>query len=134
MKLRELIEAVNNFTEIEVLERDKKSAKIYLKEYDFTYNLNFYDWYLVEALQIIFNAEVNHANKYDFTTEDIKIFSANDLLELRDAIREDHNHFGGIYRDYFYQIPDFRTLKNKVNKQYVWDYIQFINRVSGYEK
>jgi hypothetical protein len=30
MKLRELIEAVNNFTEIEVLERDEKSAKIYL--------------------------------------------------------------------------------------------------------
>jgi hypothetical protein len=117
-----------------VLERDEKSAKIYLKEYDFTYNLNFYDWYLVEALQIIFNAEVNHANKYDFTTEDIKIFSADDLLELRDAIREDHNHFGGIYRDYFYQTPEFEKLKDEVDKQYVLDYIRVINRAAGYKE
>lgn len=134
MKLRELIEAVNNFTEIEVLERDEKSVKIYLKEYGFTYNLNFYDWYLVEALQIIFNAEVNHANKYDFTTEDIKIFSADDLLELRDAIREDHNHFGGIYRDYFYQAPEFEELRDEVDKQYVLDYIRVINRAAGYKE
>jgi hypothetical protein len=127
IELKNFVEILDNYIDIEILEDNITSKKIYLKDYGFTYHLKFLDWYLLEALRIIFNCEINHASKYTFTSEDIKIFSASDLIDLRNAIREDHKYFNGLYKKYFYKAPDFEILKDKVDKEYVLDYIKVIN-------
>jgi hypothetical protein len=130
MELKDLLEIIKGFTDIEIIEENKTHAKIYLREYGFTYPFNIDDIEFIEALQIIFHIEINFASKYTFTTEDIKLFSADDLLELRQSIKEDCHYLKCLYQHYFYEAPDFKYLKNNLNKNDVLKYIKVINKIA----
>ena len=125
MNIRNMIEILREDAEVEVKEVNKKDALIFLSEYQIHYRLHISDWYFVEAVRLINTIELEKA-KISRIGEDVKLFSASDLLELRTAIREDENKLGGIYESYFFD--ENGALKKDVNKRYLLDYITFINR------
>ena len=125
MDIRDMIEVLREDAEVEIKELNKKDALIFLPEYQIHYRLHIKDWYFVEAVKLINTIELEKA-KITPIGEDVKLFSANDLLELRTAIREDANKLGGIYESYFFDGKGF--LKKEVDKRYLLDYITFINR------
>ena len=125
MNIKDMIEILREYTEVEVKEINEKDALIFLAEYQIHYRLHIRDWYFVEAIQLIHAIELEKA-KISNIGEDVKLFSGSDLLELRTAIREDENKLGGIYKSYFFNYKG--SLKDGVDKRYLLDYITFINR------
>ena len=125
MNIRDMIEVLREDAEVEIKELNEKDALIFLPEYQIHYRLHIKDWYFVEAVTLINAIEIKKA-KISKIGEDVKLFSANDLLELRIAIREDINKIGGIYESYFFDEEG--SLKDGVDKRYLLDYITFIDR------
>ena len=124
MNIQELLEVIDGIAEVEVKELNEKEALIFLPEYQLHYRLHINDVYFVKALDILFTIEINNF-KSNFK-KDIKVFSADDLLEFRTALREDINKLGGVYESYFFD--ENGIVKKEVDKRYLLDYVTFINR------
>ncbi len=122
-----LINIIRDDAEVEVKEINKKDALLFLPEYQIHYRLHINDWYFIEAIRLINTIEIENASITSIGGEDVKLFSASDLLELRTAIREDVNKLGGVYESYFFDRDGI--LKDEVNKRYLLDYITFIDRL-----
>ena len=124
--IKTMIDIISDDAEVEVKEVNEKDALIFLSEYQIHYRLHINDWYFIEAVRLINTIEIENASITSIGGEDVKLFSASDLLELRTAIREDANKLGCVYENYFFDKDGF--LKNGVDKRYLLDYITFINR------
>ena len=121
-----MINIIRDDAEVEVKEINKKDALLCLPEYQIHYRLDINDWYFIEAIRLINTIEIEHASITSIGGEDVKLFSASDLLELRTAIKEDANKLGCIYESYFFNKDGL--LKDEVDKRYLLDYVNFINR------
>ena len=128
MDLQKAIEFIKEVTQIKVKELSKDKAVIYLEAYNLEYQLLPYDWYFSETLHIIEDPKTQHYLKNKSYEEYQSLFSSDELLNLRNAIREDVNKCGSLYERYFYQ--DEKTLK-ELTKDYVLDYITFIERITN---
>ena len=128
MELQKAIEFIKEVTPIKVKELSEDKAIIYLEAYNLEYQLLPYDWYFIEALHIMEDTKTKHYLKNKSYEEYQSLFSSNDLLNLRNAIREDVNKCGSLYKRYFYQ--DEENLK-ELTKGYVLDYITFIERITN---
>ena len=93
MIIDDLLRELQKLTNIEILEKDDKGAKVKLLDFkkseittqDYVV-VNFYDYYLLKAVEL--------AKKYKVKTQD-------GLLSLRDDIREVENHLlGEVGEDY----------------------------------
>ena len=131
-KLSNLVEIINDYTEVELIKSDERSVTIYLKEFDLEYRLFDYDWYFIEALRIMFLISIS--DKYAAFSDDYHLFSGYDLVSLRDAIREDYNHLGGIYSRYFFEPfnEDSEVLKDSIKREDVFKYIDFIDKATSF--
>jgi hypothetical protein len=122
MKMYELLEVINWYTEIETIEANEEKAKVYLKEYDLNYTFLFDEIAILEALQIIHLIKINGG---------LRFLGAGELMRFKRAVNEDLKQFGGIYQAYFFKDRKNEILKDEADKQYLLDYITFINRAAG---
>ncbi|GAB6045469.1 hypothetical protein JCM11957_10670 [Caminibacter profundus] len=129
-KLFNLVDIAKSYTEVEVIKADDRSVTIYLKEFDLKYRLFDFDWYFIEALRIMFLISVKDG--YAHFTDDYHLFSGYELHRLRDAIREDYNHLGGIYTRYFFDPENENSIKDIIEYRDVRAYCDFINIATSF--
>jgi hypothetical protein len=137
-EIEKMLKRVTNLASIEVKEKTEDRAVIFLEFYNLTYKLKKDDWDFITALQIAYNIEIS--GNYDKFykkgyLKDIPVFSAYELLELRETIETDRELFKRLYMCYFYEDVECVEFKKEAfNKQYILDYITFINRLSFYRR
>jgi hypothetical protein len=128
-----ILSIITDLASIEVIEKTEDEAVIFLEDYNRRYKLKKDDWSFMDALNIIFNIEVNgNYNKFydNGNLEDIAVVSPYELLELREAIETDKKLFSSLYQKYFYEDIKYMVVKDKAcNKDYMLDYINFIDRL-----
>jgi hypothetical protein len=128
-----ILSIITDLASIEVIEKTEDEAVIFLEDYNRRYKLKKDDWSFMDTLNIIFNIEVNgNYNKFydNGNLEDIAVVSPYELLELREAIETDKKLFSSLYQKYFYEDIKYMVVKDKAcNKNYVLDYINFIDRL-----
>ncbi|QCT93772.1 hypothetical protein FE773_00835 [Caminibacter mediatlanticus TB-2] len=130
-KLSNLIEIINNYTEVELIKADGRSGIIHLQEYDLEYKLIDNDLYFLEAVMIL--SLISMKDEYASFSDDYHLFSGYDLISLRETLREDYNHLGGVYRSYFYDpLSDGNVIRDSIKKEDVYKYIEFINKATSF--
>ena len=122
-KLQENISILENFLEFELVEDKGEKAVIKFLDYNLTYPLKADDEAFIIAVMIIYDFEIN--NLKESYEREVPLFSGSDILDLKAAIQADEEHLGSIWGKYFYD--DKKALKSQ-DKQYLLDYITFINR------
>jgi hypothetical protein len=124
MKMHEMLETINDFTSIKIIQTNEEKAEIILEEYNnLHYTLLLDDIAIVEAVYIAYLTGIKVGID--------GLFTAAELLQFRRAIKEDLEHLGSIYDKYFFKDEKRQFLKDEVNRQYLLDYITFINRTAG---
>lgn len=132
-EIEQMLNIITDLASIQVIEKKEDEAVIFLEAYNLRYKLKKDDWSFVEALHLVFNIEVsgNYDKFYEKGyLEDIPVVSAYELLELKESIETDKKLFNNLYQRYFYEDIENMQLKEEgSNKQYILDYIAFIDRL-----
>ena len=131
-KLSNLVEVIKDYTEVELIRADERSVIIHLPEYALEYKLIDNDLYFLEAVMIL--SLISMKNEYASFSDDYHLFSGYDLISLREALREDYNHLGGIYSSYFFEpfSENSEVLKDSIEREDVFKYIDFINKATSF--
>ena len=123
LKLKNMINTLRMFCDFKIVKDKNKKLIIEYEQYNLLYCLKENDDAFVVAMMIIDDIEIS--NLIESCNRELTLFSGGDILALKEAIEIDKYC---LWDKYFYRKD--RSLKS-TNKQYVFDYIEFIKRISN---